>query len=222
MADLSMALTGRFTDHHALMCRLHLDRIKVFGDAVDGPGCQDRAAGGPLRPRGGAAEDAARVRGRDRGRLAGRDRPGPAPALRHRQQARLLGDRLPGELHEREERARAGGPATAAPTSSRCSSRPPGPRSGYPAGCRPGSAAWSASSAAPRNKGAQKRAITAIAHTLLKIAYSVLKTGTPYTDLGADFYARRESPDARQDYLMRQLQKLNPGCVITITPAEAA
>ena len=31
---------------------------------------------------------------------------------------------------------------------------------------------------APQNKGAQKRAITAIASTLLKIAYSVLKTGT--------------------------------------------
>ena len=74
----------------------------------------------------------------------------------------------------------------------------------------------------PRNKGAQKRAITAIAHTLLKIAYGVLKTGKPYADLGADFYARRESPDARQDYLMRQLRKLNPGCVITITPAETA
>ena len=55
-----------------------------------------------------------------------------------------------------------------------------------------------------------------------EIAYSVLKTGTPYADLGADFYTRRESPDARQDYLMRQLQKLNPGCVITITPTEAA
>ena len=25
--DLSMALEGRFGDHHALMCRLHLDRI---------------------------------------------------------------------------------------------------------------------------------------------------------------------------------------------------
>jgi transposase len=34
MADLSMALTGRFTDHHALMCRLHRDRIKIFDDAV--------------------------------------------------------------------------------------------------------------------------------------------------------------------------------------------
>ena len=44
----------------------------------------------------------------------------------------------------------------------------------------------------------------------------------PYDDLGADFYTRRESPDARQEYLMRQLRKLNPGCVITITPAEAA
>jgi len=34
--------------------------------------------------------------------------------------------------------------------------------------------------------------------------------------------ASRETPQARQDYLIRQLQKLNPGCVITVTPAEAA
>ena len=36
LADLSMALAGRFTDHHALLCRLHLDRIAVFDDAADG------------------------------------------------------------------------------------------------------------------------------------------------------------------------------------------
>ncbi len=76
----------------------------------------------------------------------------------------------------------------------------------------------------PRNKGAQKRAITAIAHTLLKIAYTVLKTGQPYQDLGADFYTRRNSPEEQQKYLERQLQKLHPGCTITITisPPEAA
>jgi hypothetical protein len=34
LADLSMALAGRFTAHHALLCRLHLDRIKVFDDAA--------------------------------------------------------------------------------------------------------------------------------------------------------------------------------------------
>ena len=45
-----------------------------------------------------------------------------------------------------------------------------------------------------KNPGAKKKAITAIAHTLLKIAYQVLKSGTPYQDLGADFYTRRESP----------------------------
>ena len=57
---------------------------------------------------------------------------------------------------------------------------------------------------------------------LLKIAYAILKTGTPYREPGADFYTRRDSAQAREDYLLRQLRKLHPGCVITITPAEAA
>src|SRR5229473_5403832 len=35
LAGLSQALTGRFTEHHALLCRLHLDRIAGFGTAVD-------------------------------------------------------------------------------------------------------------------------------------------------------------------------------------------
>ena len=73
-----------------------------------------------------------------------------------------------------------------------------------------------------KNPAAKKKAITAIAHTLLKIAYQVLRSGKPYEDLGADFYTRRESPQQRQAYLIRQLQKLNPGCTVTVTPAEAA
>ena len=85
-----------------------------------------------------------------------------------------------------------------------------------------------------KNPGAKKKAIIAIAHTLLKIAYQVLKTGQPYTDLGADFYTRRESPGQQHAYLERRLQKLHPGCTVTVTitpppgspppgtPAEAA
>ena len=38
LADLSMALAGRFTEHHALLCRLHRDRIASFGAAIAGPG----------------------------------------------------------------------------------------------------------------------------------------------------------------------------------------
>jgi transposase len=48
------------------------------------------------------------------------------------------------------------------------------------------------------NPGTKKKAITAIAHTLLKIAYQVLKTGTPYQQPGADFYTRQESPGQKQ------------------------
>ncbi len=75
-----------------------------------------------------------------------------------------------------------------------------------------------------KNPGAKKKAITAIAHTLLKIAYRVLKSGTPYQEPSADFYTRRESPAQRQAFLERQLHKLHPGCIITITisPSEAA
>ena len=66
-----------------------------------------------------------------------------------------------------------------------------------------------------KNPAAKKKAITAIARTLLKIACQVLRSGKPYEDPGADFCTRRESPEQRQAYLMRQLQKLHPGCTVT-------
>jgi len=69
----------------------------------------------------------------------------------------------------------------------------------------------------PKNPAAKKKAIVAIAHTLLKIAYSVLKSGTPCQDLGEDFCTRRETPAQRQAWLERQIQKLHPGCTVTIT-----
>ena len=34
MADLSMALEGRFTDHHAMMCRLHLDAVALHDAGI--------------------------------------------------------------------------------------------------------------------------------------------------------------------------------------------
>jgi hypothetical protein len=74
----------------------------------------------------------------------------------------------------------------------------------------------------PKNPVAVKKAILAIACTLLKIAYEVLGSGKPYEDPGPDFYTRRESPEQRRAYLLRQLEKLSPGCTITIIPAEAA
>src|SRR5215831_10053639 len=47
LADLSMALTGRFTEHHALLCRLHQDRIADLDAAVGG--LDERIAGKATR-----------------------------------------------------------------------------------------------------------------------------------------------------------------------------
>jgi transposase len=223
LADLSMALAGRFTDHHALLCRLHLDRVKVFDDAVDGLEDQIAAKAKPWQ----RAQDLLKTLPGfgDAVAQAWLGEIGPAPHLHFSSHEKLACwvSLCPGNNISARKRkyGRTGDAGT------------------Y---IKPMlvQAAWSAIRVRGRlqarysrlvrrfggekNPAAKKKAITAIAHTLLKIAYQVLKTGTPYQDLGADFYTRRESPGQKQAYLERQLQKLHPGCTITITisPPEAA
>jgi transposase len=220
-ADLSMALTGRFTSHHALMCRLHLDRISMFDDAVAGLDAKIS----PLAGRYAAeAELLGTIPGFGDVVTAGwLGAIGPAPHQHFATAERLASwvTLCPGNyISARKSRSGRTGDG-----------------GNY---IKPllVQAAWAAirtpgrlqarfhrlvrKFGGPKNKGARKRAIIAIAHTLLKIAYAILKAGKPYEEPGAGFYTRRESQQAREEYLMRQLQKLHPGCVITITPAEAA
>ena len=102
LADLSMALTGRFTEHHALLCRLHQDRIAGFDTAVDG--LDERIAGKAARWQ------------RETGLLTSvpgfgdvvaqawlGSSPRPAPPLRHPREAGLLGHALPGQQHQRPQ-----------------------------------------------------------------------------------------------------------------------
>jgi transposase len=216
LADLSMALAGRFTEHHALLCRLHQDRITVFDEAIAGLDARiaPRAArwareAGLLKSVPGFGDIVA---------WAWLAEIGPAPHRwfsRHEKLACWV-TLCPGNYISARKRkhGRTGDAGT------------------Y---IKPMliQAAWAAIRVRGRlqaryhrlvrrfggdkNPGAKKKAITAIAHTLLKIAYQVLKSGTPYQDLGADFYTRRESPEQKQAWLERQLQKLHPGHTITIT-----
>lgn len=59
-----------------------------------------------------------------------------------------------------------------------------------------------------RHPGAAKKAAFAVAHTLIKIIWSVLSTGQPYTDLGHDFYTRRVDPETQTRRLIAQLEAL--------------
>ncbi len=61
-----------------------------------------------------------------------------------------------------------------------------------------------------------KRAIMAVAHRLLIIAYHVIARREPYRELGADYLERRRSP-ARVDRLVRRLRQL--GVEVTVTAA---
>ena len=215
-ADLSMALAGRFTDHHAMMCRLHLDRVRALGGEI--AGLDARIA--PLAAR--YAREAELLK--------------TLPGFGDVVVAGWLGAIGPAPHEFFATAQRLASWATLCPGNYMSARKSKGGRTGDGgAYIKPllVQAAWAAirvpgrlqakfhrlvrKFGGPRSKGAQKRAIIAIAHVLLKIAYSVLKTGKPYEDLGADFYTSRESAEARQDYLIRQLQKLNPGCVVTIT-----
>jgi transposase len=216
LADLSMALEGRFTGHHAEMCRLILAQIRLLDAAIGDLDKRIAALAAPwqreidlLKTIPGIGDTVA---------WAWIAEIGPAPHQWFPSSGELASwvSLAPGNYISAGKRrhGRTGDAGT------------------Y---IKPMlvQAAWSAirvkgrlqarynrlvrRMGGPKNPAAKKKAIIAIAHTLLKIAYSVLKNGRAYQDLGADFYARRDSPQQRQAWLERQIQKLHPGCTVAVT-----
>jgi transposase len=64
-----------------------------------------------------------------------------------------------------------------------------------------------------------KRAVIAVAHSLLTVIYHVLSRGVFYEDLGADYFDRRR-PEQHARYHVRRLAEL--GYTVTLEPIEAA
>jgi hypothetical protein len=65
----------------------------------------------------------------------------------------------------------------------------------------------------------RKKAIVAVAHSLLVIIYHVLRTKKPYTDLGADYFDSLDTTRIQQHHI-RRLEQL--GLTVTVTPKEVA
>jgi hypothetical protein len=61
-----------------------------------------------------------------------------------------------------------------------------------------------------------KKAICAVAASILTVAYHMLRDGTLYQDLGPDHF-RRAAPEVQANRLARQIAKLGFTC--TIPPA---
>lgn len=65
----------------------------------------------------------------------------------------------------------------------------------------------------------KKRAIVAVAHTMIIIVWHILAHAQPYQELGSDYYNQRKK-ESKMSYLIRQLEKLSGGSVtIALQPA---
>ena len=183
LADLSQALAGRFTDHHAVLCRLHLDRIALFGTAVAGLEAKIAVKVTPyqreldlLKSITGFGDAVAQ---------AWLAEIGPAPHEYFASCEKLASwvTLCPGN-HMSAGKRRHGRTGDAGTYIKPMLVQ----------------AAWSAIKSqgrlqarycklvrrfgGPKNPAAVKKAILAVAHTLLKIAYQVLKSGKPYAGPG--------------------------------------
>ena len=65
----------------------------------------------------------------------------------------------------------------------------------------------------------KKRAIVAVAHTILVSLYHMLKTKQPYRELGADFLDRRNAENIKR-YFLKRLERL--GLQVTVHSSENA
>ena len=213
--DLSMALTGRFNDHHALMCRLHLRHIDELTELIDTVDKQAEALMVPF-----AAE---------------RDLLTSIPGI-GRLTAGVIISEIGTDMSFFPSAGHLASWAGLAPANNESGGRR------RPAGTRRGNqhlatalieSAWCCSRTRTRpgaqfhrlvrrfgghrSPRAKKKAAVAVAHTLILIIYTVLDQQMPYTELGEDFYAKRQDPESYKDKLIARLARL--GYKVTAEPA---
>ena len=212
IAELRLALEGRFDGHHALMLRMHLDHVDHLTGMID---AIDKEVDDRLAP---FAEQARRLQ--------------TIPGVGKRTAEIVISEigidmsRFPTSAHlaswvglcpgnhesagkRRSGKARKGNAALRA------------------ALCE---AAWSAARANNTYMAAQFRrfcrrfgkrgegkAIFAVAHTMVVIIWHVLHDETDYVELGPDWFDRRVDTEAHARRLVHQLERL--GLRVTVEPA---
>lgn len=216
--DLARALEGRFGDHHALMCRLHLDHIDHLDEMIVKLDAQVEAMMAPFRA--------------ERELLTTIPGVGPLVAAAvlseigvdvteffpTAAQLASWAGMCPGN-HESAGRRHSG-------------KRRKGNQHLQPVLVE---AAWSAvrtegylkalfhrhvmRNGGYRSATAKKKAIITVAHAIVVIVWHVLATGKPYQDLGTDYFATRLDPDKETRRLIAKLEAL--GHKVNLEPAAA-
>jgi transposase len=210
--ELQMACDGRFTDSHAQMCRLHLDAYDHLTAKIAGLDLLVAEAAEPfaaviahLMTIPGIGQRTAQVivaeTGADMARFASSARlaawAGLAPGGNESADKRKRAAARKGDRHLRTAMVES------AWTVSRTATRP---------------GARFRRLARRFGRGNEKKAAVAVAHTLICIAWAVMKHGGDYAEAGADYYDRRDARN--RDYLIRHHQQAltRLGYQVTLTP----
>jgi transposase len=70
-----------------------------------------------------------------------------------------------------------------------------------------------------KGRHGHNKAVVAVAHSILVIAYHLLQRGQPYNELGADYFLERQRKDAYQRRLVKQLERMGYEVVLSTTAA---
>jgi len=209
--DLTMALAGRFADHHALLARMHLDHIDHLTAMIAQLDARIEEVIAPF------AEQA---------RLLGTI-PGIGPRA-----AQVIISEIGVDMSRFPTPAHLASWAGLCPGNHESAGKRKTGRA-----CKGNrevreiltECAWSAGRTSTYvgarfrrlhrrfGKTGGKKAAFAVAHTLIEIIWHVLADGAAYRDLGADYFSRHEDPDATKMRLIRQLENL--GYQVSVQPA---
>lgn len=212
--ELQMACDGRFTDSHAQMCRLHLDAYDHLTVKIAELDVLVAEAAAPFQ------------------RLIARlvTIPGIGPRT-----AQVIVAETGGDMTRFAVSARLAAWAGLAPGDNESAGKR------KKAATRKGNqhlktamteAAWATARTATRpgarfrrlarrfGRGNEKKAATAVAHTLICIAWAVMRYDGDYTEAGADYYDRRDQRN--HEHLVRHHQQAltRLGYQVQITPAD--
>ena len=70
-----------------------------------------------------------------------------------------------------------------------------------------------------KGRHGHNKAIVAVAHSILVIAYHILQRGQPYNELGGDYFIERQNKDAYQRRLVKQLERMGYDVTLGAKPA---
>ena len=207
IADLSMALEGRFGEHHALMCRLHLDHTDHLDAMIIRLDAQIEAMMAPFQ--------------------CWRDLLATTPGIGQLSAAAVISEIgtdvtafFPDDAHLASWTGLCPGNHESAGKRRGGKRRKGNPHlQSILVEC-----AWSAVRhdgylkslyhrhvmkwGGYRSPAAKNKAIVVVAHAMIVIIWHILATGKPYDELGADYFTRRLDPERETRHLIARLEAL--------------